>query len=520
MKFSAIFWLKLINNNLEYFKNIMSSPPNSLPRLEFSKIIRDCIHGYIQLTETEFELIQLPALNRLHYIKQNSTAYLVFPCAKSTRFEHSLGVMHIASKMINQILLSTSPEILQDLFGLKVGKKSFEEDSCKLIQKIRLAALLHDIGHGPFSHASEKILLNAINDAEKKEACELFACHENKIPSHEFFSYKMITDQNSEIGKIIKKYTKIKPVEVASLLVKAESDESNRILKKIISSQLDSDRMDYLLRDADSTGVVFGKTDIDRVLMNIQIRKDNQNMYEIAVDERALATIEDILDSRFKMHKWVYNHHLVVAFNKLLEIALESLIEKEEMNYEDFHWKKFLEGGTDDNTVYNKINNSKEKQFKGLIDRRYSPVSLLKRPVDYYRLIEMISNEMGRTLPESLIKDKIIKFFNEFQKRTIEVILPKSLPQYFKKMELMTVQMPRSPYKALNGKESVWICNKINDKLEELTTQSQYLDAINREWQSFPSFYLSYWIPGIKKNKIKKHKEKIFQAIARKIASV
>jgi len=288
----------------------MSNPPISLPSLKFSKITKDCIHGYIQLTELEFRLIQLPAFNRLHFIKQNSTAYLTYPCAKETRFEHSLGVMHIASRMINQILKTSTPEIFEDVFNFRVTDSEFKTKCCNLIQKVRLAGLLHDVGHGPFSHASEKILTESLTDEDEQEALELFKCKNRKeIPAHEFFSYKMITDENSDIKKTIDQHSKISPIDIATLLIKNNPDEHNRILKKIISSQLDSDRLDYLLRDANSTGVLFGKIDIDRVLMNLQIRKDSQRKYEIAIDECALASIEDIFDARFKMHKWVYNHH-------------------------------------------------------------------------------------------------------------------------------------------------------------------------------------------------------------------
>jgi HD superfamily phosphohydrolase len=351
----------------------------SFPRLPFSKIIRDCIHGYIQLTPIEYKLIQLPALNRLHNIKQLSTAYMVYPCAKGSRFEHSLGVMHIASRMINQVLGSTSPEELKKIFDLNVrAPTKFRIGYCDLIQKVRLAALLHDIGHGPFSHLSEEILHKAVDKEEAKEAIELFNCEEEKISFHEYFSYKMITSDSSKIKKIIEESTKIKAIDIGNLLIgknsESISDEGTGIVKKLISSQLDADRMDYLLRDAHSTGVTFGQLDIDRVIMNLCLRKDKTKKYEIAVHERALMNIEDIIDARFKMYKWVYNHHLIVALNRLLLNALESMIESKELALKDFHWTAFLHGKTDENFIQAKLIEYQKSEFKGLNNRQYAPL--------------------------------------------------------------------------------------------------------------------------------------------------
>jgi len=497
----------------------------ALPRLPFSKIIRDRIHGYIQLTPIEYKLIQLPALNRLHNIKQLSTAYMVYPCAKGSRFEHSLGVMHIASRMINQILCSASPEELKELFDLNVrAPTKLRVGYCDLVQKVRLAALLHDVGHGPFSHLSEEILHKAIDRDEVKEATELFCCKEEKISFHEYFSYKMITSNSSIIKEIIEKSTKIKAIDVGNLLIgrksKSISDEGTGIVKKLISSQLDADRMDYLLRDADSTGVIFGLLDIDRVIMNLRLRKDKTEKYEIAVHERAFMSIEDMIDARFKMYKWVYNHHLIVALNRLVLNALESMIENKQLSQEEFHWNAFLQGKTDENYVHTKLIEYQNSEFKGLIDRQYAPTSLLKRPGDYYNFATMIEKEMGRKLTEAAIKSKIVKCFSKIQKGKLDVTIPDDQPEELEKTILLAIQMPRSPYKALNGKESIWICTDRDEDLKELTTESPYVEAINREWQKFPSFYLSFLIPNMEKEKTKKYKEKVLEIVAREITLI
>jgi len=372
----------------------------ALPQLPFSKIIRDNIHGYIQLTQIEYDLLQLPVLNRLHNISQLGNAYLIYPCAKGSRFEHSLGVMDIASKMMYQVLWSATRKDLEELFKLNTNdQQKFEENCQLLIQKLRLAALLHDIGHGPYSHASEQFLLKALYGKEIEEASKLFNCGGEDIPTHEYFSYKMITSDESEIRKVIETSSDIKADDVANLIIGREQasmpGSGVKVIKKLISSQLDADRMDYLLRDAFATGVIFGLTDIDRVIINLRLRKSMEGDYELAVHERALMNIEDIIDARFKMYKWVYNHHLIVALDEYLKTAIESMIKDKKLSNQDFHWTSFLKGKTDESYIYSKLIEYDSKRFKGLIDRRYAPISLLKRPADHNSFFERIKEKMG-----------------------------------------------------------------------------------------------------------------------------
>ena len=501
----------------------MTAKNIALPQLPFSKIIRDYIHGYIQLTTLEYQVIQLPALNRLHNIKQLATAYLVYPCAKATRFEHSLGVMHIASRMMHQILHSANQEDLKELFSLDSSRpREFEENSVQLIQKVRLAALLHDIGHGPYSHATESILEKALEQTELEEASKLFNCDTDKVPFHEYFSYKMITSNESEIKKLVEN-SRIRADDIANLLIGRETEsisvEGTGVIKKLISSQLDADRMDYLLRDAYTTGVVFGQTDIDRVIMNLSLRKDRLGKYELAIHERALMNIEDMIDARFKMYKWVYNHHLIVALDLILEAAILSMIEDQVLKYKDFHWRAFSKGGTDESLIHSKLNDCKNDLYKGLVDRRYAPTSLFKRTGDHDNFVQRVRKEMGRHATDTAIVERIEKWFAKIKENELPITVPKGF-EILHKMHLFTIQRPRSPYKELEGTENIWVHSDIDDELKELITQSNYVKAINMEWQAFPSFYSSFIIPGIEKSKTKVYKEKIIELIAKEIAAL
>jgi HD superfamily phosphohydrolase len=503
----------------------------SLPQLSFSKIIRDNIHGYIQLTKLEYDLIQLPVLNRLHNIGQLPNAHLVYPCANETRFEHSLGVMHIASRMIYQILRTAENDDLKTLFNLDQKSPSKFASNCSLlVQKIRLAGLLHDIGHGPFSHASESILKKALTKDEIGEAKSLFNCAEEDVHFHEFFSYKMITSSESEIKKTIEENTEIKAEEIGNLLIGKKSEsislEGSKVIKKIVSSQLDADRMDYLLRDSHTTGVVFGQTDIDRIIMNLSLRKDRLGKYEIAVHERALMSIEDLFDSRFKMYKWVYTHHLIIAFDHLLEHAIAAMIESKTIDIKDFHWKVFAKGGNDQPYILSKLSTYEKADYKGLIDRRYAPTTLLKRTGDHQNFIKLIQSKMGRTTSDKVIVEKIGRWFAQNHgegsgKLTIKI--PSNFEKYkesLKDMSLFRILTPRSPYKELNGNENIWVYNDTDNELKELIKESNYVKAINEEWQIFPSFYLSFIIPGIKKKETKELKEVIKEIIAEEIANI
>src|SRR3989442_7271597 len=172
----------------------------TVPPLKTSKVVKDPIHGYVPLTELEYRILQLPVLNRLHDLKQMSMAYLAFPGAVTTRFQHSIGVMHLASMIAYQALQSIDQAWLQEIFPSATN----ESEKLRIIQTVRLAALLHDVGHGPFSHALEDVMRNSLNEVDKAEfgaALKLFGVKENrKLPIHEYYSYRLILD--SEINEL------------------------------------------------------------------------------------------------------------------------------------------------------------------------------------------------------------------------------------------------------------------------------------------------------------------------------
>lgn len=225
--------------------------------------IVDPIHDFIRVYETELKIIDSPIFQRLRRIRQLSGAHLTYPGAQHSRFEHSLGVMHIAGQAANAL-----------------NEKGFL--STDQIRDIRLAALLHDVGHGPFSHLFEEVL-----QAKKKL-------------SHEEIGKKIIL--HSEIGDILSK----SGVNKKFITKLAFGDPKYRFVNEIISGSLSADMMDYLQRDGYFTGAEHAKIDHQRIIHSLAVYKS-----KLALDRSALYSFESMILSRYQMFKAVYFHKTV-----------------------------------------------------------------------------------------------------------------------------------------------------------------------------------------------------------------
>lgn len=225
--------------------------------------IVDPIHDFIRVYDTELKIIDLPIFQRLRRIRQLSGAHLTYPSAQHSRFEHSLGVMHIAGQAANAL-----------------KEKGFLKSD--QIQEIRLAALLHDVGHGPFSHLFEEVL-----QIKKKI-------------SHEEIGKRII--QESEIGDVLSKagFDKKRITKLAFGYPKY------RFVNEIISGSLSADMMDYLQRDGYFTGAEHAKIDHKRIIQSLDVYKTR-----LALEKSALYSFESMILSRYQMFKAVYFHKTV-----------------------------------------------------------------------------------------------------------------------------------------------------------------------------------------------------------------
>ncbi len=229
------------------------------------KIIKDPVHGYVEVDEEILLLLDSPAIQRLRYIRQLGFSYLVYPGANHTRFEHSVGTMHLAGVACRQ-------------FGLSA------EDRRLLL----VAALLHDVGHGPFSHASEPLM----------EA-------------------RLCRTHDDIAGIVDAQYgTLLEPLGITPSDLCAVVKGSHR-LSGIIHGDLDVDRMDYLLRDAYYTGAPYGTVDAHRLIRNLHLTPDG-----IALDENGINAAESLLIARTLMRPTVYYHHVSRIGECMFQLAV------------------------------------------------------------------------------------------------------------------------------------------------------------------------------------------------------
>ena len=241
-----------------------------------TKFIRDSIHGNLPLDPFEIEVLDYPQLQRLRRVKQLGFISLIYPGANHSRFEHSIGTMHLASKLADQLELSKEDKDL-----------------------VRIAGLLHDAGHGPFSHVSEAVL--GVNHEE------ITAFVIEKTSIHDKLSEKFDT---KEIIDIINGEGKLGP---------------------IISGDLDMDRMDYLIRDSHYTGVAYGVIDTERIISNLKLER------ELILDIKGVQAAESALTARYLMYPSVYQHHTTRIINAMFRRCLRDLINQDNLDPKDMY---------------------------------------------------------------------------------------------------------------------------------------------------------------------------------------
>lgn len=243
---------------------------------------RDPLHNIISLEESLpedrliIDLIDTPEFQRLRRIKQLGLALFTYQGAEHSRFTHSLGVMHLMTRVL-------------DLLGS--GQRISEE--ARVVG--RAGALLHDVGHGPFSHVMEKVL----------------GFH------HEDWTRRIILDEGTEINRVLRSFDRELPARVASIY---DHTYTPAFIAQLVSSQLDCDRMDYLLRDSLMTGAKYGVYDLEWVLHALKIDEQNDRVY---VEYKGLYAVEEYLQARYYMFRQVYFHRTLRAAEAVLVSTLK-----------------------------------------------------------------------------------------------------------------------------------------------------------------------------------------------------
>lgn len=274
--------------------------------------IRDPVHGSIPIVDAEIEILEHPFFQRLRNIKQLGFSEYVFPGATHTRYLHSIGVMNVSSLVFNNLF-----------------KDQNSSEVMRLKETLRLGCLLHDIGHAPLSHSTESVMpmVSALKLPQQ------FIQGPDRQASHEDYTIKSITDSSfTQSFKGVRSEFGVDPIAVAELVVGETQNEDYFTIKginyfpllhQLVSSEMDCDRMDYLLRDSYFCGVSYGKFDLDWIIDNLKICTEGTNAY-LGISERAISTFDDFLLSRFHMFMMVYFHYRAVCLEQMLLRYFES----------------------------------------------------------------------------------------------------------------------------------------------------------------------------------------------------
>jgi len=274
--------------------------PYGTEMLDEEKVFKDPVHRYIHVNDRViWDLINAKEFQRLRRIKQLGTTFLTFHGAEHSRFSHSLGVYEIVRR------------IADDVFK---GYPEWDESN-RLLALV--SALLHDLGHGPFSHSFEKV----------------FGL------DHEMFTRKMILG-DTEVNRILSRVDAAFPQMVADIIAKTSE---HKVVISLISSQIDADRMDYLQRDAYFTGVSYGHFDMERILRVMRPMED-----QIVIKKSGMHAVEDYIMSRYQMYWQVYFHPVTrsgeVILNKILMRAKDLYLNGYRFEHEPVHFRSFFDG--------------------------------------------------------------------------------------------------------------------------------------------------------------------------------
>lgn len=463
----------------------LAMPADSVALGPFSyrATILDPIHKEIKINELEYAIIQTSFMRRLHDIKQLGLTFLIYPQAKHTRFEHSLGVAHLSGRIATRLALKAleHARTAASLFN-RINENTIKN----FVGAARLSGLLHDLGHPPYSHALESVVEEVASsdvDVLERDVVKGIARVIDKVRMygvkiHEYATLHFITKLKDYItsSEILKPVlgaedlldaaiqvlerawsSDCRPVKGAGTTTPQAledlglSDGSATLLASVISNDLaDSDRLDYLPRDAYNTGVVFGSIDYHRLIDNLYVKEVN-GAPRLALDVKGLPTIEHIIEARYRMYRIVYLHHKGIALNIALresfkellshwsEVALPSyreclnepymIVDPEEivdcisegrMLYDDSEFDVMLKNLA---TIKGRPQRWAASLF---MDRRLLPISLIKRPESFiYLTLDKIMDKIGSSgeggaQARSMLNPLILRFKDELSILTSE----------------------------------------------------------------------------------------------------
>lgn len=304
--------------------------------LEHALRVRDLVHGFVMLTEVEKKVIDHRFFQRLRQVRQNGVSFLAYPSLNTSRFEHSLGVCHVAGKMAERLTASPKwPIYFKRLKRLQKGKASIRNPD-DFVQIARLYGLLHDIGHMPLSHLFEM----AMSSYAESKGSKL------KIFTGEWFGETTFDKPHEALGAILVRGivrdipTMKLPVAEALITLMTEKrlplDHPLYPVKMLVDSDVDADRIDATARDGLLAGGEYGNHDIDRLSSSVFL-EDGAGIWRVAYSDKAVSSLEALLFDRYRTHVWIHFHHHVVATNLLVQVLVGGLLERNAIGKDDFN---------------------------------------------------------------------------------------------------------------------------------------------------------------------------------------
>lgn len=312
---------------------------------------RDPIHGFIDVTDDELKIINSAPFQRLRNIKQLATTYLVYHGAEHTRFGHSLGVMHLTSRVFDSIM-QKSPQLFSD---------DLEENKKKIAwyrQILRLIGLTHDLGHAPFSHASEELFLD---DKTHEDYTQAIIC-ETEIAQHIRNIGRKFVEEYGEFYDITP--------ELIWMIYEGKDITNEKFvmpdfifLKDFMDGELDCDKMDYLLRDSHYCGVTYGKYDLSRFVSTLTVYK-HDNYMKLAIERGGIQSLEEFVLARYFMFIQVYFHKTRRYLDKSLVSSLKVILPNQKYPDDIFEYLSW-----DDSRVISAISNSYSEVVRNFRER-------------------------------------------------------------------------------------------------------------------------------------------------------
>lgn len=494
--------------------------------------VRDILHGYIELEKEDASLLGSPFIQRLRYIRQNDLDFLVFPTLNTSRFEHSLGVMHLAGQLAENALgnaesrdremYETYMSLLWDEIPVTQRNSdiySTEDLRISFRRAARWYGLLHDVGHLPFSHLTE----HTVTDVFKGKGINLV---EKLYPGAVKSGFtKLHEAAGFVIAKSIKTLLCKEDAQAAWMVEQLMTNKDETVapilmpLKNILDSEIDADRIDSTARDGKLSGGDFGNYDIPRLIRNACLIKRDDGAWNVLFSTRAIGPIEGLLLERYKTHRWIHFHPKVLALKNSFRYCVSEL----DWGPERWGQEKYYvstEGFFDDSVVLRALWEMKPKDKDGagplmaarnaVLLRNETASPLWKRTDEFHEICDEVVGDDKEWRADNYTYPKL----NELSRKDVPSIEQRLNNNPPEGVHFLINHLKLKPVELLRGRTDKSVCYITDDSwsVTPLTQQSGLIaklpEIINRE-PSISVCVLGDVQSDDRKNEVRRHFVKV-----------